>query len=213
MVGWYVAWDVSLSCNGLCRLDFDAGRVLPSRLLSPWGCGATQPLPVVVLKVYLGAITAGEALSPLTRVRRPFLSRMWSGNSLLPLGPPMYFVRHVPVHQQVMCIDLAIAHHSFFPTRNARSRNFNEKGSDVVTDGTVGWRRRKNLCKTDDDRIARKKITSMTQLELGAQICFNVTRGYRFRMQRPRTRNGKISKHFKHWIWKNSRAKRKLSWK
>ena len=31
---------------------------------------------------------------------------------------------------------------SFLPTRTARSTNLKEKDSDVVTDGTVGWRRR-----------------------------------------------------------------------
>ena len=32
---------------------------------------------------------------------------------------------------------------SFLPTRTARSTNIKYKDSDVVTDGTVGWRRRK----------------------------------------------------------------------
>ena len=63
VVDWYVACDVSCVLHGLCRLDFDAGRVLPSRLLSPSGWGAMHPLPVVVLRVCLGAITAGRLFS------------------------------------------------------------------------------------------------------------------------------------------------------
>ena len=57
----------------------------------------------------------------------------------------MHFVRHVPVHQQMMCIGLAIAHHSCFHSYRLallRQQIFKEKDSDVVTDGTVGWRRR-----------------------------------------------------------------------
>ena len=56
----------------------------------------------------------------------------------------MHLVRHVPVHQQVICIGLAIAHHSCFHSyRLALLGQKKKKDSDVVTDGTVGWRRRK----------------------------------------------------------------------
>ena len=71
VVGWYVApimWGhctpdgLSLvSCTGYAVLTLMRVGFLPSRLLSPWGWGAMHPLPVVVLRVCLGAITAGKA--------------------------------------------------------------------------------------------------------------------------------------------------------
>ena len=59
------------------------------------------------------------------------------------------FVRHVPVHQQVNALAwlLCITHgFHFLPTRTARSTSIKEKDSDVVTDGTVGWRRTQIFC-------------------------------------------------------------------
>ena len=57
----------------------------------------------------------------------------------------MHLVRHVPVHQQVICIDLAIAHHSCCHSYRLALLGQRKKGEDseVVTDGTEGWRRRK----------------------------------------------------------------------
>ena len=51
-----------VSCTGYAVLTLMRVGVLPSRLLSPWGWGAMHPLPVVVLRVCLGAITAGKPL-------------------------------------------------------------------------------------------------------------------------------------------------------
>ena len=54
----------------------------------------------------------------------------------------MHLVRHVPVHQHMIRIGLAIAHHSCFHSYQLVLLGQKKKDSDVVTDGTVGWRRR-----------------------------------------------------------------------
>ena len=148
--GWLVRGMGCLLCLARVMPVLTLMRVgfLPSRLLSPWGWGATHPLPVVVLRVCLGAITAGRLFSLLPGSAGPILSLevvrdvLTSSRTANAFCTPCAGASASDMHWLGYCASLML---SFLPTRTARSTNIKEKDSDVVTDGTVGWRRRKNV--------------------------------------------------------------------
>ena len=78
--------------------------------------------------------------NPLTEVVREVLTSSRTANAFC---TPCAGASASDVHWLGYCASLML---SFLPTRTARSTNIKEKDSDVVTDGTVGWRRRKIFC-------------------------------------------------------------------
>ena len=96
------------------------------------------------------ASNTGPQANPLTEVVREVLTSSRTANAFC---TPCTGASASDMHWLGYCASLML---SFLPTRTARSTNIKEKDSDVVTDGTVGWRRRNYSCfpgtrKTEDE--------------------------------------------------------------
>ena len=97
------------------------------------------------------ASNPGPQANPLTEVVREVLTSSRAANAFC---TPCAGASASYMHWLGYCASLML---SFLPTRTARSTNIKEKDSDVVTDGTVGWRRRNGK----DAALASREFASV----------------------------------------------------